>query len=71
MHSTDMHYLQKLPDECQYPAARCNMGNGICMFGKSALSGVESMNNVNSIACQRTAVHILNDIILLLKLESK
>ena len=61
----------KLPDECQYAAVRCAMGSNICMFGKSASSGVESMNNANHIARQKTAVDALNGILLLLKLEAE
>ena len=70
MHPTDLHYLQSLPDECQYPAARCAMGNGICMFSKSASSGVESMNRANGPVRQRTAVDILTSVMLLLNLEA-
>jgi hypothetical protein len=50
MHPTDKYYLQRLPDESQYPAARCAMDDGVCMYGKSASSGVESMNNANQLA---------------------
>ncbi len=71
LHPTDYHYLTKLPDECQYPAARCAMGDNICMFGKSASSGVESMNSANQLARQKTAVDALNGAILLLKLEAE
>ncbi len=71
LHPTDLHYLTKLPDKCQYPAARCAMGDNICMFGKSASSGVESMNNANQLARQKTAVDVLNGVILLLKLEAE
>jgi hypothetical protein len=71
MYPTNLHYLQKLPDECQYPAARCAMVDGICMFSKSASSGVEWMNRANQVARQRTAVDVLNGVILLLKLEAE
>ena len=71
MHPTDAYYLQKLGDEVQYPAARCAVNNTICMYGKSASSGVESMNNANQIARQKTAVDVLNAVILLLKLEAE
>ncbi len=71
MHPTNLHYLQKLLNKCQYPAARCTMGDGICMFSKSALLGVESMNRANQVACQRMAVDVLNGVILLLKLEAE
>ena len=69
MHPAALHYLTKLQDKCQYPAARCAMGENICMFNKSASSGVESMNRANNLARQRTAVDILNALILLIKLE--
>ncbi len=71
MHPTDLHYLQTLPDECQYPAARCAMGNGISMFSKSASLGVESMNKANSPMRQQTAVDILIAVMLLLNLEGE
>ena len=69
MHPTSLRYLMKLTDECQYPAARCAMAENICMYSKSASSGVESMNRANTIARQRTAVDVLNAMILLIKLE--
>ncbi len=40
------------------------------MYGKSASSGVESMNRANEAICQRTAVDILNAVLILLKKES-
>jgi hypothetical protein len=71
MHPTDAYYLQKLPDNVQYPAARCAMDDDICMYGKTASSGVESMNNANQVARQKTTVDVLNAVILLLKLEAE
>jgi hypothetical protein len=71
MHPTNRHYLTKLPDSSQYPGARCAMGNNICMYSKSALSGVESMNKANQHDQQKTAVDILNTVILLIKLEGE
>ncbi len=71
MHPTDRHYLTKLPDRSQYHAARCAMGDNICMYSKLALSGVESMNKANQLAQQRTAVDILNSVILLIELEAE
>ena len=67
MHPTDYHYLTKLDDECQYAAARCAMGEKVCMYSKSALSGVESMNKANLAARQRTGIDIINAMILILK----
>jgi hypothetical protein len=69
MHPSALNYLTKLEDKCQYPAARYAMGDTICMYSKSASLGVESMNKANSLARQRTAVDILNVLILLIKLE--
>ncbi len=69
MHPSALNYLIKLEDKCQYPAARCAMGDTICMYSKSASSGVESMNKADNLARQRTAVNILNASILLIKLE--
>lgn len=69
MHQTNLHYLTKIPDKMQYAAARCAMDPSICMYGKSASSGVESMNRANNLARQKAAVDILNAAILLIKLE--
>jgi len=69
IHPTSLRYLTKLADECQYPAARCNMAENICMYSKSASSGVESTNRANAVARQRTAVDVLNAMILVIKLE--
>ena len=71
MHPTDAYYLQRLPDNVQYPAARCAMNDNVCMYGKSASSGVESMNRANQVARQKTAVDVLNAVMLLLKVESE
>jgi hypothetical protein len=46
------------------------MDDNICMYDKSASSGVELMNNDNKVAWQNTVVDLLNAIKLLLKLES-
>jgi hypothetical protein len=70
MHPTDCHYLFNIADEMQFPAARCVQGNSICMYGKSASSGVELMNRANDDICQRTMVDILNAALILLKKES-
>jgi hypothetical protein len=70
MHPTSLRYLVKLANERQYPAARCNMADNICMYSKSASSGVESMNRVDAVARQHAAVDVLNAMILLItKLE--
>jgi hypothetical protein len=71
MHPTNYHYLTKLPDEVQYMAARCAIDPSICLYGKSASSGVESMDRANSMARKKAAVDILNAAILILKLEEE
>ncbi len=45
------------------------MAENICMYSKSASLGVESMNRANAVARQRTAVDVLNAMILVIKLE--
>jgi hypothetical protein len=71
MHPTNLHYFTKLPDKVQYAAARCGMDPTICMYGKSAPSGAESLNRENNLARQKAVVDILNVVILLIKLESE
>ena len=69
LHPTNRHYLTKIQDEKQYPAAQCAMAQDICMYGKSASLGVESMNRAIKIVREKTAVDILNAAILLLQME--
>ena len=57
-------------DEMQFPATRCTQGNSVCMYGKSASSGVESLNRANEDISQRMAVDILNIALILLMKES-
>ncbi len=66
---TDHHYLTKIANKKQYAAACCVMAPDICMYGKSVSSGVEIMNCMNKLVCEKTAVDILNAAILLLQLE--
>jgi hypothetical protein len=35
MFPTDRHYLEKIPNEFQYPAARCHLNHNSCMHGAS------------------------------------
>ena len=71
LHPSDKHYLTKIADDKQYAAARCAMGDNICMYGRSASSGVESMNRANKLVREKTAIDILNAAVLLLKLEGE
>ena len=70
MHPTDHHYLTKIPNEAQYPAAFCSMGDNICMCSLSASLGIESMNRANMDARKATAVDMLNVTMLLIRKES-
>jgi hypothetical protein len=70
MHPTDRHYLFNIADDMQFPAASCAQGNSVCMYGKSASSGVESLNRANEDISQRMAVDILNIALILLMKES-
>jgi hypothetical protein len=70
MHPTDRHYLFNITNEMQFPAARCAQGDSVCMYGKTASSGVESMNRANEDIRQRMAVDIFNAALILLKKES-
>jgi hypothetical protein len=47
MFPTVHHYLFNIAEEMQFPAARCAQGDSVCMYGKSASSGVEAMNRAN------------------------
>ncbi len=64
-----LEYLSKLDDAAQYLAARCEMGDGICMYGTSASSGLESMNQANMCAHQQSTVDIINGTLLLIEME--
>ena len=46
------------------------MGNGICMYQRTAASAVESMNRANERVRDRTAIDPINSLILLIKLEA-
>ena len=69
MHPADHHYLTKIDDKMQFPAARCSMGPNICMYRNSASLGAEFMNNANDLARQKAAVDILNAAIKIIQLE--
>ena len=64
-------YLNLVPDHQQYPAARCEMGDGIYMYQRSLQSIAESMNKANMVVRERTAVDPVNTAVMLLQLETK
>lgn len=70
MKKKEADYLLKLPDNVQYPAARCAMDRNVCMYGMTSSSGVESMNRPNENGVQNsTAVDPLNAGMRLIRLE--
>jgi hypothetical protein len=71
LHERERHFLTKIPNEKQFAAARCAMSPDICMYGRSASSGVEAMNRANKLVREKMAINILNAAILLLKLEGE
>jgi hypothetical protein len=70
MFPTDHHYLLSIAEEMQFPATRCAQGNSVCMYSKTASSGVEAENRANEDIHHRTAVDILNATLISLKKES-
>ncbi len=66
-------YLNALNDEEQFLAARCNKAHNlltdICMYGKTASSGVKSMNQANNDVRQLLAMDIRNAALVLIKKE--
>jgi hypothetical protein len=66
-------YLDSLLDSQQFPAFRCHKSEDdlpdVYMYGKTASSGVESMNRANDDVRKRTAVDLLNAAIIMLTKE--
>ncbi len=71
MHPSHLHYLENIDDKQQYPAARCAMSDDIIMYGISASSGVEAMNQANDCVRQRTATDALNAALCWLRKETE
>ena len=71
MSDAERQFLTKLPDNVQYPAAWCAMGPNICMYGRSASSGVESMNRANMDVRSPRSVDSLNSAMTTIHIESK
>ena len=70
MQDNALCFLGSISDYQQFPAARCAMGDDICMYQRTASSAVESMNRANERVRDRTAVDPINSLILLIKLEA-
>jgi hypothetical protein len=69
MKPAHLAYLSALKDDQQYQEARCDKAHNVCMYGKTASSGVEGMNQANNNVQARTAVDMLNAALILLKKE--
>ena len=67
-----LNYVNNLPDDEQYPAARVDVSGNydIYMYQRSASSSVESMNRANKAARDRTAVDVVQSMKLLIDLET-
>ncbi len=65
----DIVYLNKLADTSQYPAARCHMRDDVYMYHRQVSAEAESMNAANFSIRQRTAVDLVNAMMLLIELE--
>jgi hypothetical protein len=71
MLDSDIDYLSSIPDEQQYPTARCAMADGVIMYSRSSTTSVESMNRANMRIRERSTVDLVNACILLLKMEAE
>jgi hypothetical protein len=65
-------YLNLISNKQQFPTARYAMAEVVCMYGKTASSGVtKAMNCANNSIQRQTAIDILNAALVLIKKESK
>ena len=71
LYADERRFLLKLPDNAQYPAACCAMGPNVYMYGRTASSGVESMNRANMEVRNNTSVDALNAAMTLIRIESR
>jgi hypothetical protein len=71
MSPAHVNYLNLISNKQQFPAVRCAMAETVCIYGKTALSGVKAMNRANNSIQRQTAVGILNSVLVLIKKESE
>jgi hypothetical protein len=71
MSPAHVNYLNLISDKQQFPVVRCAMVEKVCMYVKTASSGVKAMNRVNDSIRRQTAVDILNAVLVLIKKESE
>ncbi len=60
MSPAHVNYLNSISNKQQFPVVRCAMAEMVCMYRKTALSGVEAINRANNSIQRQTAVNILN-----------
>ena len=63
-------YLARVNNVAQYPGARCGMGDDVCMYGRTASSGNESMNRANKCARERYGVDLIVASMIMIKLAA-
>ncbi len=71
MSPVHVNYLNLISNEQQFPVVMCAMAETVCMYRKTALSGVEVMNHANDSIQRQTAINILNAALVLIKKESE
>jgi hypothetical protein len=71
MNPAHVNYLNSISDEQQIPAVRCAMAETVCMYGKTASSGVNGMNRANDSIQRQTAINNLNAALVFIKKESE
>ena len=63
-------YLARVNDNAQYPGARCDEGDDVYMYGRTASSGNESMNRANMRARERYGVDLVVATMIMMKLAA-
>jgi hypothetical protein len=71
MSPAHVNYLNSISNKQQFPAVRCAMAELVCMYGKTASSGVEGMNGANDSIRRQIAIDILNAALVLINKESE
>ena len=65
-----LEYLSRVNNTSQYPGARCKMGEDVYMYGLTASSGNELMNNANQRAMEHHRVDLVVATMILMDLAS-
>lgn len=65
-----LEYLARVEDSAQYPGVRCEMGENMYMYRRTASSGNESMNRANKMAHEQYGVDAVVATMILMDLAS-